>query len=529
MSVTDQELVIELRELADHPRLAARGDQLRGLADAIADPGEAGRWCELDLFAAFSPDDTVLADGEPAETGSARGVPKRRRRLGSAVGPALTFVPIFITWLGLMMATGAYGDLLDAGGLEAARRPFLEMWQQGFDGRLPAFFTFDNIALCTLTAIFCLILWTVFENITRNGREETEERELAALRIRLRRALTQASLVLGVVRLSSPVRFGAEIGKVAADIGSVGTMARKVHTELVEALTLSLEATRKTTDALAASAIDVGDAVELLGKHLATINSTCDDLTTAVTRASAVIDSAGSRTDQAVTSAGNQLSNTISRTTLDMRRAFNDELVRSMRSVQGTVSGLDTRIDKLVDATMSIGHAVDRTAASIGAVGSSTEKAVDLLGDRVSGTLLGAAEELRRSFGDTGAEIRKALDDWAAAAEAHTARTTCTARAAPGSGASEDTPEDGALESGTPESGRVEEQGTGNRGMGENGAGDDGAEGDGRAPRNDGRATRDSGRATRQNRRGPRDDAGSGEDDSPRGDGGAGTARRSSR
>lgn len=410
MSVTDQELVTELRELADHPRLTARQDQLRDLADAITDPGRAERWCEIDLFAAFSPDDTILVDGEAAENASPRGKPGRRRGFGAAVGPALVFVPILITWLGLMMATGAYGEVLDTDGLDAARRPFLEMWQQGFDGRLPGFFKFDNIALCTLAAIFCLILWTVFENVTSSGREETSERELAALRVRLRRATTQASLVLGGVRLSSPVRFGAELGKVAADIGSVGVMARKTHTELVEALTLSLESTRKTTDALATSAIDVGDAVELLGKHLASINSTCDDLTAAVVRASALIDSAGSRTGQAVTNAGNQLSTTLSQTTLDMRRAFNDEIVRSMRSVQGTVSGLDTRVDKLVDATASIGYAVGRAAVSIDSVGSSTEKAVNLFGERVTDTLDRLPGVLGEVLAELPAKVREITD-----------------------------------------------------------------------------------------------------------------------
>ncbi|WP_406312654.1 hypothetical protein OHA77_29430 [Streptosporangium sp. NBC_01639] len=365
MSVTDQELVTELRELADHPRLAARQDQLRDLTDAIADPGKAGRWCEVDLFSAFSPDDIVLVAGGPAGTASPPGNPGRRHRFGTAIGPVLVFVPILITWLGLMMATGAYGDVLAADGLDAARRPFLEMWQQGFDGRLPGFFKFDNIAFCTLAAIFCLIFWTVFENITRSSREEASDRDLAALRSRLRRALTQASLILGGVRLSSPARFGTELTKVAADIGSVGTMARKVHTELVEALTLALEATGKATDKLAASAIDVGNAVELLGEHLAAINSTCDDLTTVVARASVMIDSAGSRTGQAVTRAGNQLSTTISQTTLDMRRAFNDELVRSMKSVQGAVSRLDSRVDKLVDATVDVGYAVDRAAGAL--------------------------------------------------------------------------------------------------------------------------------------------------------------------
>lgn len=412
MSVTDLELADELRELADHPHLAARQDQLRDLADAVTDPDLAEHWCEIDLFAAFSPDDTILVDGEVATSSPRR--PGWRRGLSGAVGPALVFVPIFVTWLGLMMATGAYGDVLAAGGLDAARRPFLEMWQQGFDGKLPGLFKFDNIALCTLAAIFCLICWTVFENITRNTKEDASERELRALRVRLRGALTEASLVLGQVRLSSPERFGAELNKAVADIGFVGATARKVHTELVEALTLTLEATRKTTDALTGSAIDVRDAVEHLGGHLAAVNSTCDDLAAAVARFSAMIDTTGSAAGQAVTDAGDQLSTTISRTTLDLRQAFNDELVRSMTSVQGSVSGLNLRINELVGVTAGIGHAVDRAAISIDSVGSSTEKAVDLLGARVTDTIAGTAREFHRTFEGTGTEIRQALESWSA-------------------------------------------------------------------------------------------------------------------
>ncbi|GAA3407309.1 hypothetical protein [Streptosporangium vulgare] len=287
MSVTDSELADELRELADHPRLAARRDQLNDLADAMTDPGGAGRWCEVDLFAAFAPEDSILVDDEPVDTTSKE--PRWRRRLVAGVGPVLVFVPVLVAWLGVMMASGAYGDVLDAGGADAARRPFLEMWQQGFGGRLPWLFEFDGVALCALAGVLCLICWTVYENITRNNREEVAERALRALRVRLRGALTQASLVLGQVRLSSPERFGAELSRTAADIGFVGTTARKVHTELVEALTLTLDATRKTTDALAGSAIDVRDAVELLGGHLAAINSTCDDLAAAVARTSTMI------------------------------------------------------------------------------------------------------------------------------------------------------------------------------------------------------------------------------------------------
>ncbi|MEV4242142.1 hypothetical protein AB0J63_01910 [Streptosporangium canum] len=452
MSVTDQKLADELRRLAGHSHLVDREDQLRELANAITDPHEAERWCEIDLFAAFSPGDTILPDHGPA---TSRRTPRRLLPLISSV---LVFMPIGITWFGLMKATDAYGEVLAAGGPDAARRPFLEMWQQGFDGRLADFLKFDNVALYTLGAIGFLILVTIIEIVTRNSAEDKSDHELAVLRIRLRKALTQASLVLGQVRLSSPTRFGAELTKTVADINTVGTTVRKAQTELVEALNLTLERTRKATEALAAGVVDVQGAVETLGKHLANINTAQGDMTAAVEQAAAAIDVAGSTTGQAVAGVGDQLSTVISQTILDMRRAFvdelaqstqsvqttvsslgshvgelvdatasmrhtfNDELSQSMKSIQGTVSGLDSHVGELVTATASIGYAVDRAADSIDSVGSSTEKAVGLIGGQVTDSITITAAEFRRTFGDTGTEIREALGDWSSTAGAHASR-----------------------------------------------------------------------------------------------------------
>ena len=98
-----------------------------------------------------------------------------------------------------------------------------------------------------------------------------------------------------------------------------------------------------------------------------------------------------------------------------MRHAFNDELVRSVSSVHGTVSDLDLRINELVGATAGIGHAVDRAAISIDSVGSSAEKAVDLLGARVTDTIAGTAREFQRTFEGAGTEFREAIESWSAA------------------------------------------------------------------------------------------------------------------
>ncbi|GGL56793.1 hypothetical protein [Planomonospora parontospora] len=458
--MTDQELAAELRDLADHPWLVTRRAQLRELSRAITDSDQAERWCEVDLFSAFSAEDTVL----PEEV--SRKPVAWFRRADSFVGPGLVFLPILVTWLGLKAATTAYGQALAAGGPEVARRPFLEMWQQGFDGRLAGFFKFDNIALCTLLAIGAVIAWTITASRTRDSQEDRMEHELTNLRARLRGALTEASLVLGQVRLSSPARFTAELTKAAAELTSVSTAARQVQTDLVEtaakaqadltetmtrtradllttvsqaqsdllttvsrtqselvdALTRSQDAGEKTAQTLAASATDMQRAVDVLGRRLAEINVTCDDMTAAMEHASAAIDAAGSTTGQAVGGLGERLATAVSETTLELRQAFNDEVARTMTSVQSTLGELDTRVAELVNATAGIGYAVDRAADSIDSVGASTEKAVGLIGGQVSDTLAMSAAEFQRTFGTTSAEIRDALGEWSVTAGAHASR-----------------------------------------------------------------------------------------------------------
>ncbi|MEV4530878.1 hypothetical protein, partial [Streptosporangium sp. NPDC049304] len=342
------ELATELRELAADPRLVARRTELTDLAHAITDSDEAERWCEIDLFAAFSPEDSIVPSREPAETKRK----KTSRWLKILLSSSLIFVPIFITWLGLKQATEAYGEVLQAKGSEAAQQPFLEMWQQGFDGRLNGFFKFDNVALYTLFAIGLLISWTLYENINRNKeerRDSTTERDLALLRARLRRALTRASLLLGQVRLSSPARFGAELTKTVAEITLVGETVRKAQTELVDALSQTSQAAQQTTELLAGSASDVRETMATLRAHLESVNIAYDDVSAAVEHASASIEAVGSSTGQAVAGVGDQLAATITQTTLDMRRAFVEELERSAKSVQNTIGELTAATGTMKD------------------------------------------------------------------------------------------------------------------------------------------------------------------------------------
>ncbi|GIH50626.1 hypothetical protein SAMN05421833_12826 [Microbispora rosea] len=436
--MTDQELAAELRELAGHPALSSRADQLTELADALDDPGKADLWCEVDLFAAFPPEDTVqvIVQSTPAW--------QKIVKFIYYMQAVLIFLPITITWVGLKKATTAYGEALASGGVEAARRPFLEMWQRGFDGKLAGLWKFDNVAVMTLSAIGFLIVVTLAERYMHRWEDERASEQEEELRPRLLSALTRATLLLNQVKLASPARFQAELTKSASELNKVGRTVSKVHTQVVEELEKALEATGQATDALTAGVAEVRDSIASLDKHMAAVSSAAETLLRSVERTAYAIDSVGEKTDVAVDRVGDRLGTVILDSTTGVRKSLDElatltgqavrdmtastgEVVRNLASstglavrdladstgqaVRDTAASLDARVGELVSATAGIGSAVGRV-----------ETAATESGDRISHALTSGSGTLSAVLGGAGADIREALDDWAGTASAHAAR-----------------------------------------------------------------------------------------------------------
>lgn len=399
----------ELRALAGHPDLAEKSELLKDLAEAMDDRQAAERWCEVDLFQAFSPETTVI----PA-------LPKKasRRHWWSRVvkgllagGPVLVFGPVFLTWWGLHGATTAYGEVLDEQGSEAARRPFLEMWQQGFDGRLPGFLHFNNVAMMTIFAIIVLGVWTVAETLLHNRSVDRAERRLVVLRARLSRALTEASLHLGQVRMSAPARFTAELTQAAAQITQIGETVRKAQSDLMDAVVYALEAAQKTSDALVSSASEVQDTTKVLDRHFSEVNSAAATMTSAA-------DALGVKAEESVNEFRRGLADALDRELANLASGIR----ASVGELRGGVGELRSGVDELAVASSGITRAVDRSADSVRTVGASTEQAMSALSDQLSAALKLTVADFQRAFAGTSTEIRAALGDWADTAGAHASR-----------------------------------------------------------------------------------------------------------
>ncbi|MFD0150244.1 methyl-accepting chemotaxis protein [Streptomyces sp. NPDC055721] len=266
----------DVEELSQQPELTPRADELRELCRALraadADSRPLDPWTEIDLLGAYARPESVDA-GAPGREHPAWGW------LETGLG-GLVFVPLALTWLGLTRASSAYGALTGADP-KAATRPFLQLWQSGFDGRLTGFFTFGHVATSATVAIMTLLVLAVLHGWRRAEtarRERDAERRTEELLRRLVPVLTRAQLVLNTHRLSSPQRFAAELTKSADVLNRLVSRSAKTQQGLTQAAVLvgeSLDKAQQRLDGvdtavrpLEDAAVRIADAVQGSGKDI---------------------------------------------------------------------------------------------------------------------------------------------------------------------------------------------------------------------------------------------------------------------
>jgi hypothetical protein len=81
----------------------------------------------------------------------------------------LVFAPIAVTWFGLSRATEAYANLLTAKP-ELAAKPFLLLWEQGFEGAAGVL-TFSTVAIIDASLIALLIVISLLIHIRADVRD----------------------------------------------------------------------------------------------------------------------------------------------------------------------------------------------------------------------------------------------------------------------------------------------------------------------------------------------------------------------
>ncbi|GAA2484351.1 hypothetical protein GCM10010406_20790 [Streptomyces thermolineatus] len=348
------EIARHLRDLADHPLLAVRRDELLCLAGDLESGTGLEQWAGLDLPAVLARPESLTAapggegrggtdpagaerpgdggsvgsegddgdsgddgdDGDGRGDGGARGdgdapgaevpgeprvpapvpasgagvVPGVRGRLSgllrrrSGTGDVLetvlgglVFVPLLVTWYGLWDAARAYGELSAQDPEQAASRPFLQLWQSGFDGRLSVAGRFENVALTVVVLVSLLLLiagWharaRVREERARAARYAADCAEREQLLGRLASVLTRAQLALVEHRGDGTGRFVRELEQAAGRLEELVDRALQGTGELVRAA----GAVGRATTAVDGAARRLEAGVPLLGEALGRIEET---------------------------------------------------------------------------------------------------------------------------------------------------------------------------------------------------------------------------------------------------------------
>ncbi|TNY38170.1 hypothetical protein [Thermomonospora catenispora] len=386
------EIVRELRALAAHPRLSARERHLRRLADDLDAGRDLDRWAQIDLYAAFAREETI----GPA----AHGV--RRTRAGAVLDLAsglVIFIPILITWFGLFRATAAYR--MSRGDTALAGKSFLEQWQTGFHGRLPAWLYFDRIAWWTVLAIVLLMALSAGHTLWRRREEGRDRRERTALMSRLTAALTDVDLELSRLRLTDAAqlrRSAAHLTDASRELGKVADQVRTVEREAAESLRLVNQVVERV-NRLADTVNSSGDAVRAAADDGERIRKALEDavhrLRTALTD--------GQREHAAAIAAALERSGEDIRTALEDWRTegaiYSHRHETATDHLAAVAGGIEELLRRTVQSLGELPAAVDRLEDHAGQAAERLERTMTDTSTRIAADLTGAAERLNTEVG----------------------------------------------------------------------------------------------------------------------------------
>lgn len=286
-----------LEDLTQDPALAPCADQLRSLVTALdsSDAQALDAWADLDLMDHFARPESVT---EPVVSRRGAGFDSK---LDWILGAGV-FLPLLFTWFGLWQASSAYGALT-GDDPKAAGRPFLQLWQSGFDGHLGELFRFGHVAVVGCFTLAMLLVLTAVHGYRRTvaDREAEQARETTrAALARLVPVLTSAQLLLNEHRFASPQRFAAELNSAAGRLQRMHSKAIVTQEELTRAARLVSQAAEKAEQRLLQAETYVRPIEQVVLRIEETVRQSGTAIQTAVRDLDAPVTRAGQRLADAV-------------------------------------------------------------------------------------------------------------------------------------------------------------------------------------------------------------------------------------
>ena len=257
---------------------------LEVLVDDLRNAANLDRWAEIDLVG-------ILARPENFEAGEAAAPGRSRprwlpsgagweRNLEAVLG-FFVFVPLLITWFGLFSAARAYGELA-ATDKQQATRPFLQLWESGFDGRLSNWLRFGDIAGFAVLFILTLLLLALLHSASRYWTQRAEDRRRAEADqagSRLAALLTRAQLHLVGYRLTSPAQFTTALSQSAEMLRDLINDARLAQ----DSVTTVLAEAERISSSLDHAADKMNGATDVIGEAATRVSDILRESTDALT------------------------------------------------------------------------------------------------------------------------------------------------------------------------------------------------------------------------------------------------------
>ena len=376
---------LDLHDLAKHVERfnSPAAERLTSLAHAVTPGGDMTVWSEVHAFHAINPA-TIVA---PLRNEPLLSVPLGRLELTRNL---LVLAPIGLTWLGLMIAGASYQAAI-AADPALIERPFLLLWEEGFQGRAP--FTLSNLAFVDTVLIGAVIVLTGLIHHRLNVAQAHREKEAYELEQRLGQAVWRASMLLAEHRAhASPVaRFQPvaegllaalraerqrlaqvatereavtkDLGKVASDLrGGAGDFAR-----VAGEIRVSVDMLQHASSSLDARLLELISQQNQLGQELRAVATSVDGQHQLYrTAASSLHTSAQLMTDATDRSTGATAGVTSAVTQLRTELGGVMSQLAAERSAYQSASSAATRaagvLDKTLTETMRVAQQFERGA-----------------------------------------------------------------------------------------------------------------------------------------------------------------------
>ncbi|MET8679578.1 hypothetical protein ABZW18_18890 [Streptomyces sp. NPDC004647] len=392
--------VLDERNSADE-RSSAAADGQPAPPDTFLSPPDA--WAQLDLLNSFGrPETYTVVKASPSTRAAA---------VIEHVPPVLIFVPLGITWFGLSNATDAYQELrsTDAGRRLAEGRTFLELWQEGFGGRLDGGFAFGSMIWWTIGTLAVLAVVILGSGILRRIGEQRDDRTLREAADRLGPLLTEAQLRLNALRWESPDRFTGELGRAA---GSLQDLLKAGHRSQAE------------TGRLLTEASGLLRSVQEVARRLGTAPPQLDRAADGIRQAADGMRAAQQDSAAATRSLTQSLGEDLERTRAGLASAAED----SARTVREAADLAARSVGTLGEQSAQTVSALSAAATQrMDEVGVSVERLVTQAGEQVDAALAGLREDVRGSVealkeagdslgsagGELGGWVRRTLEEGA--------------------------------------------------------------------------------------------------------------------